>query len=208
MNTSLERQIIMPIYYILRRYARTVENAVHHAFLSSGLDHVEGEWKNMLSGGENQRLGFARLFYRRVLSFATFSLFHSFCFSLANKKPTYNISKFFSLTRSSKYQFAQPRFAVLDEASSAINPDQESLLYQVLFFVSCALYFSLHLVLLCELRIYRFNQCLCSSTGLFFCKCPRKLTSCLLLAHVCSPRVALAARVRPQHHHVQHRAPP
>jgi len=57
-------------------------------FAEEGLDRVHAEWDDVLSGGEKQRMGWARLF------------FHS------------------------------PAFAALDEATSAINVQQEGPLYQ------------------------------------------------------------------------------
>lgn len=54
----------------------------------AGLDVVHYDWTDVLSGGEKQRLGLARLLYHR------------------------------------------PKFAVLDESTSAINPDEEGALYQ------------------------------------------------------------------------------
>ena len=51
----------------------------------SGLNLIHPEWNNRVSGGERQRIGFARL------------------------------------------HFHKPGFAVLDEATSAINPEQDEL---------------------------------------------------------------------------------
>lgn len=76
-----------------------------------GLDLCPLEWNDIFSGGERQRIGFARLY------------------------------------------FHQPRFCVLDEATSAINPDEEELLYQQVLDLQCTVFSIAH-----RLELRKFHQ--------------------------------------------------
>jgi len=77
----------------------------------SGLGRAHHDWADVLSGGEKQRLGLARVFYHR------------------------------------------PRFAVLDESTSAINPDEEGGLYEQLAACGITLFSVAH-----RLELRRFHQ--------------------------------------------------
>ena len=77
----------------------------------TGLDRKEFDWGDVLSGGEQQRVGLARLYYHR------------------------------------------PRFAVLDEATSAINADEEGRFYEHLSNMGITVFSIAH-----RLELQRFHQ--------------------------------------------------
>ncbi|GAB5358601.1 hypothetical protein AAMO2058_000472300 [Amorphochlora amoebiformis] len=79
--------------------------------LGDGLDTAHRDWNDVLSGGEKQRVGWARLF------------------------------------------FHVPRFAILDEATSAINPDEEGMLYEQLCKLEVTFFSIAH-----RLDLRRFHQ--------------------------------------------------
>lgn len=96
-NGSLRDQVIYPSTYAQHcatdrtdEELQQILDLVHLSYLSSreGGWSTRKEWKDVLSGGEKQRVGFARLLYH------------------------------------------QPRFGVLDEATSAVSTDVEGLMYQ------------------------------------------------------------------------------
>jgi len=91
---SLRDQVTYPLH--LKGRSTQQEDALIEGCLSAAgllkklpdLDATYPDWANVLSGGEKQRMGFARLLYHA------------------------------------------PKFAILDEATSAINPDEEGALYE------------------------------------------------------------------------------
>ena len=76
-----------------------------------GLDRMEFDWGDVLSGGEQQRIGLARLYFHR------------------------------------------PKFAVLDEATSAINADEEGTFYEHLSRMGITVFSIAH-----RLELQRFHQ--------------------------------------------------
>ncbi|KAK3272717.1 hypothetical protein CYMTET_18999, partial [Cymbomonas tetramitiformis] len=100
---STDRQIIDCLEKVnLRKIAD------NHA---AGLDQTPHDWSDVLSGGEKQRIGLARLYYHR------------------------------------------PKFAVLDEATSAINPDEEGKLYEHLNVLGITVFSIAH-----RMELKRFHQ--------------------------------------------------
>jgi ATP-binding cassette, subfamily D (ALD), member 3 len=101
----------------------------------SGLDRKEFDWSDVLSGGEQQRIGLARLYFHR------------------------------------------PKFAVLDEATSAINADEEGTFYDHLENMGITVFSIAH-----RLELQRFHQqrlhFLADGTGRYkLLTCPSDLRS-------------------------------
>ena len=82
-----------------------------------GLDVTKHDWADVLSGGEKQRVGLARVFFRSV-----FPHHH-----IPQTDCPYKTDIYF-------YNLRKPPFAVLDEATSAVNPDEEGTYVRVLRF--------------------------------------------------------------------------
>lgn len=94
---TLRDQVIYPDGHVDMRQKRKSEDDLNRVLNEAKLGYLPGreggwdtrkEWKDVLSGGEKQRMGFARLLYH------------------------------------------EPRYAIIDEGTSAVSSDVEGLLYE------------------------------------------------------------------------------
>ena len=88
-----------------------IVNLQHVVAREGGLD-AEADWKDVLSGGEKQRIGLSRIFYHKYEDDEFVSTCDRRCFFFSNK-----------------LVFQRPKFAFLDECTSAVSIDVEGKIY-------------------------------------------------------------------------------
>jgi len=101
-------------------------NLSHLVQREDGWD-TTADWKDVLSGGEKQRMAFARIFYHKWASQCEFSKFNR---SMTPSRTGLVKNRNCILLNVTVTYVFRPSFALLDECTSAVSIDVESDMYR------------------------------------------------------------------------------